>query len=280
MDQSNDVPAQSYLGSTEQQAQTFTAGRDGSLDRVEVKGFRSSSPGALSVQITAVDGSGAPTGAALGAGSADTTTLPTFTGDLSGGGWLSVDIIPAVQVHAGTQYAIVSPTTSPFHFLWSLSIGDTYPAGAGSPPLGQAYDYLFRTFVLTPEPAATCEGRDPTIYVKDAMVVGGPDSGKPYTGTLRGSTAADVILGTSGADVMSGGNGDDVICGSGGNDTIKGGNGNDALIGGDGQDLLDGGNGNDVLTGGADADAFIGGRGADTATDYSLSEGDTQRSIP
>ncbi|WP_221629209.1 calcium-binding protein [Humibacillus xanthopallidus] len=234
----------------------------------------------MSVQITAVDGSGVPVGAPLGVGSADIATLPTLAGDPAGGGWLSVDIIPPVHVHAGTRYAIVLPATSPFSFLWSLSVGDTYPAGAGSPSLGQAYDYLFRTFVLTPEPVATCEGRDPTIYVKDGMVIGGPDAGQPYTGTLRGSTAADVILGTSGADVMSGGNGDDLICGAGGADVIKGGNGIDVLIGGDGPDRLDGGNGNDVLTGGVGADTFIGGRGADTVTDYSPSDGDTQRSIP
>lgn len=86
LDQSNDVPAQSYLGTVEQQAQTFTAGRDGTLDRVEVQGFRLTGPSALTVQITAVDGSGVPVGAPLGAGSGDLTTLPAFVGDLSGGG--------------------------------------------------------------------------------------------------------------------------------------------------------------------------------------------------
>ena len=283
LDQSNAGQAQSYFGTINQQAQSFTAGRAGTLDRVELKGFRSGSPGILTVQVTAVDALGSPTGPALGSGSFDTTALLALTGDLNAGGWLSVDITPGVGVQAGTQYAIVLPANDPFRMVWSLSVGDTYPAGHGSPAdaVGQAYDYLFRTYVLTPEPPTrTCLGSSATIYVQDGAVVGGPDSGRAYTGTLRGSNDADIIVGTSGDDVITGSNGDDLICAQGGNDTLRGDNGNDSLVGGEGMDRLDGGNGNDTLLGGPGADAFIGGRGIDTATDASPSEGDTQRSIP
>jgi Ca2+-binding RTX toxin-like protein len=318
LDQSNDVLAQGYLGTISQQAQTFTAGRTGLLDQVEVKGFKGGSSGQGTIEITAVDQNGAPTGSALGSGTYDSSVLPQLGADLNAGGWLAVPISPAVQVTAGVQYAIVVPASNPCRIIWSLSIGNTYSQGMGTPTdaVGQPFDYLFRTYVFTPPTVPTCNGKTATIYVKDGKIVGGPGNGSAYAGTLIGSIGNDVIVGTEGKDIVDAKAGNDTICGLGGddkltadagtdyvdggigNDTLKGSSGDDTLIGGEGNDALDGddgndtligGNGNDfldgdknndTLTGNAGADTFKGGDGTDIATDFNAGEGDTKSSIP
>jgi Ca2+-binding RTX toxin-like protein len=135
----------------------------------------------------------------------------------------------------------------------------------------------------------TCDGRRATVYVASGRIVGGPDSGQPYTGTLRGTAGADVINGTGGADVITAGGGADVVCSLGGADTVTGeaeadkligGAGTDNLSGGTGTDTLQGRGGNDTLTGGEGADRFVGGPGTDTATDYNRAQGDTRTTIP
>jgi Ca2+-binding RTX toxin-like protein len=317
LDQSNDVAAQSYVGTIYQQAQTFTAGRTGLLDQVELKGFNAGSPGQGTIEITAVDQNGAPTGPALGSGSYDSSTLPQFTGDLNSGDWLAVSISPAVQVSAGVQYAIVKPASDPFRVIWLLSIGNTYSQGMAIPDeVGQPYDYLFRTYVSTPATVPTCNGKTATIYVKDGVIVGGAGNGSTYTGTLIGTIGNDVIVGTEGKDTVDAKAGNDTICGLGGDDqltadagddyvdggsgkdTLKGSSGadtliggdnddsldgddgNDVLIGGNGNDFLDGDKNNDMLTGNAGADRFKGGDGTDSATDFNAGEGDTKSSVP
>lgn len=194
IDQSNDGAAQSYLGTIVQQAQTFTVGRDGILDRVEVKGFRSSVSGQLTLQITAVDQNGAPIGPTLGSGSSDTSTLPALGADVNAGGWLSVAISPAVQVHAGVQYAIVKPAGNPFPFIWSFSVGNTYAQGQGTGDLNLVYDYLFRTYVLTP-PTPTLT---PTAGPTQSTVIASADSYVQKTDPKRnfGSKSSMIVDGT------------------------------------------------------------------------------------
>ena len=92
-----------------------------------------------------------------------------------------------------------------------------------------------------------CDGRAATVYVApDGTIVGGPDSGLPYAGTLRGTDQADVIVGTDGPDIIEAGNGPDLVCGGPGDDALSGGNGPDTLLGGAGQDIADGGRGPDA----------------------------------
>jgi Ca2+-binding RTX toxin-like protein len=138
-------------------------------------------------------------------------------------------------------------------------------------------------------PAPTCSHQQATVYVANGTIVGGPDAGRPYSGTLRGTGGRDVIVGTRAADHISSGGGNDLVCGLGASDSITGNGGSDRLIGGPGDDTLAGGagidtlqgrDGNDVLTGGAQADRFMGGPGTDTATDFRRSEGDTRAGIP
>lgn len=140
-----------------------------------------------------------------------------------------------------------------------------------------------------PPNAPTCDGQRATVYVANGRIVGGPDSGQLYAGTLRGTAGADVINGTTGADTIVASGGADVVCTLGGVDSVSGegdadkligGAANDNLSGGAGADTLQGRTGNDTLTGGDGADRFVGGPGTDTATDYSRAQGDTRVTIP
>lgn len=135
----------------------------------------------------------------------------------------------------------------------------------------------------------TCGGQIATVFVSNGVIVGGPDAGQPYSGTLRGGEGADVIAGTRTVDNITSGGGNDVVCALGGSDTVTGDDGNDRLLGGSGhdhlsggagRDIMRGGGGNDTLTGGTQADRFVGGPGTDTATDFSRAQGDTRVSIP
>ena len=136
---------------------------------------------------------------------------------------------------------------------WSLP-GGSATASAASPRCGEP------PVASVPQ----CDGVAATVYIAaDGTIVGGPDSGQPYAGTLRGTNQADVIVGTNGADIIEAGNGADTVCGGAGNDTLSGGTGGDVLFGGPGDDALSGGNGPDTLLGGAGQDTADGGRGPD-----------------
>ena len=110
-----------------------------------------------------------------------------------------------------------------------------------------------------PQPAPlTCRGRAATISVFNNAIFGGPDSGTPYTGTLRGTNGNDVIVGTDANDSINGAGGNDIICGGAGRDTLRGGQGNDRLFGGSGNDRLFGGSGRDLCNGGKGRDKVSG----------------------
>ena len=120
---------------------------------------------------------------------------------------------------------------------WTL-LGETVTASQWSP----------RCDAPPPLPELTCDGRAATIQVDPATgrVVGGPDDGELYSGTLRGGNGRDVLVGTPGPDRIEGGNGPDTACGLGGDDALSGGNGPDVLLGGAGEDSADGGRGPDT----------------------------------
>jgi cysteine-rich repeat protein len=111
-----------------------------------------------------------------------------------------------------------------------------------------------------------CNGLHATIWVNsdnNNIMNGTTDTGVTYTGTLNGTSGADVIVGTSGNDTINGGGQDDTICGGDGNDTINGDNGSDWIDGEGGNDTVDGGNGRDTLFGGSGDDIIRGGNGGD-----------------
>jgi Ca2+-binding RTX toxin-like protein len=173
----------------------------------------------------------------------------------------------------GTRVAFSSSATN-------LGEGDTDPL----------IDVYVKGPAAAVEPAPTCEGRTATVYVTTGgQIVGGPDTGQPYGGQLRGTAGPDVIVGTPQADVVYAAGGDDLVCALGGADGVFGGAGADQLLGEDGpdrltgnngRDTLTGGTGNDRLTGGTQADRFNGGPGRDTATDYRRAQGDTITAVP
>ncbi|MCE9643114.1 MAG: M10 family metallopeptidase C-terminal domain-containing protein [Candidatus Andersenbacteria bacterium] len=76
--------------------------------------------------------------------------------------------------------------------------------------------------------APTCNGQTATVYVDSGVIVGGPNNGSAYTGTLTANTAS-VIVGTSGDDTIIGSGLADTICAGDGNDTIDGGAGTDKI---------------------------------------------------
>jgi Ca2+-binding RTX toxin-like protein len=259
LDQSSEGRAAGFLGTVNQQTQTFTAGRTGVLDRIELNGFLYGEEGQVTIQITAVDQSGQPTGPALGSGSFNAGDLPSFTGSVPGA-WVSVSISPPVAAGAGVQYAIVKPQGEPSRFGWTFSVGNPYPHGKLIPASREDFDYLFRTYVLTPT-TPTCNGLAATVYVQDGKIVGGPDNDKPYDGSLIGTAGDDVMVGTEGRDAINGRTGNDTICALGGNDRIEGADGNDTMYGG------------------AGGDRFKGGAGTDSAPDFNTGEGDSQEQV-
>jgi CSLREA domain-containing protein len=105
-------------------------------------------------------------------------------------------------------------------------------------------------------PAPRCSGRTANIFVRDGFIVGGPNNGQQYTGRLRGTARADVMVGTPGNDILVGSRGNDRICGGGGNDDLRGGAGNDRLFGQAGRDRLSGGTGSDRCSGGPGRDTI------------------------
>jgi VCBS repeat-containing protein len=143
LDQSNDLTRPYSLSAAGfLQAQTFTAGRTGLLDRIELLG-EGREASEVAIQIKAVDGSGLPTGPALGSGSINTPIVAV---------WTSVSIEPAVPVRAGVQYAIVKPNGTPSTFFWAFSLPtNPYPGGV-SVQFSAAYvsdvnDFAFRTYM-------------------------------------------------------------------------------------------------------------------------------------
>jgi len=111
-----------------------------------------------------------------------------------------------------------------------------------------------------------CSGHAATIYVENGIIVGGPDNGQAYYGTLNGTNKADVMVGTNDDDIIYGDNGDDIICGSFGNNTIYGGEGEDAIYSRRGNDYIYGGNKDNVITIEGGDNYIEGGNGEDLIT--------------
>jgi CSLREA domain-containing protein len=99
-----------------------------------------------------------------------------------------------------------------------------------------------------------CSGRTADVFVRDGLIVGGPDGGQVFSGRLRGTPGPDVIVGTASNDIINGLAGNDWICGGRGQDRLKGGAGRDRLFGDAGKDRLSGGTGADRCDGGTGRD--------------------------
>jgi len=87
-------------------AQTFTPAIAHTITSVKLKLYRSGSPGVGSIAITAVDGSGHPTGDNLASGAFDWDTLTLDVG----GEWYEISFGAGVNLDASTKYAIILRT--------------------------------------------------------------------------------------------------------------------------------------------------------------------------
>jgi hypothetical protein len=142
-------------------AQTFTNGRTGALDRVDVAIGRSipSITATLLVEIRALS-SGVPSGPALASESLPAASVPVA---FFPSAFLSVPLAPPAPVTAGVQYAIVASSSScglGNCYMEALGTGgDPYPAGSGlfSTNAGATWapfsvfgstDFPFQTYVL------------------------------------------------------------------------------------------------------------------------------------
>jgi hypothetical protein len=144
---SNLVP--NSLGSVADQAQTFTAGRTGSLDDVEL--YLNGS-GTITVTIQSVSG-----------GLPDGTVLATATAAPAGAaGWVDFAFASPASVTSGVMYAIVF-NTGPDAAVWGTAAGDpdNYSSGqalrnngiwGANPFIG---DFGFATYVSTSAAAST-----------------------------------------------------------------------------------------------------------------------------
>jgi hypothetical protein len=134
-------------------AQTFTAGKTGVLDQVELYLEQGSGTASLTVEIRKVVAGGAP------GGSADVLASATIL-DASvpvGAEFVAATFSPPAPVVAGTQYAIVAYTSGVTRYLLGVDGSDPYAGGTGygspaSPPASWTQfpnaDFAFRTFVV------------------------------------------------------------------------------------------------------------------------------------
>jgi hypothetical protein len=168
------------VGEGVSRAQTFTAGRTGTLDRVDLFLHRDAGTvEPLAVEIRDVVG-GAPGNPVLAAATVPATSIPP-----SPGAWVPVTFSRGTPVVAGTQYAIVlySTTADPNFYGWGFNEAslpgtgtDVYPAGqafssSNTPPtewfvIHPGSDHAFKTYVTT-EPSY-----EPSYAISIDLVVG------------------------------------------------------------------------------------------------------------
>jgi len=168
LDQQSNLVGHS-LGSSADQAQTFTAGKTGALDDVELY-FNGS--GTITVTIQTTSG-GLPTGTVL----ATTTATPG-----SSPAWLDFAFASPASVTSGVMYAIVF-NTGVAAALWGTANTDpdNYAAGQALRDSGtwvasnSIGDFGFRTYVGT-----AAEGTPPSNVTAPPTATGAPgSSGEP-----------------------------------------------------------------------------------------------------
>ena len=253
-------------------AQTFTAGRTGALDRVDLDLARGPSTGPLIVEIRNVVGA-APGTSVLASAAVPPASVPVDTYV-----FVPAEFATPATVVAETRYAIVAYTTGANSYSWRCNGSVPYARGAGfssrgSPPPAAwpeegIWDFRFRTYVapIAPRPATSAPQDAPAPQVP-ALKAGACANTKRGTGafeTLQGTPAGDTLLGLGGSDLLSGLAGDDCLTGGAGTDRLLGGAGNDRLRGDGGNDTLSGGSGNDTLAGAGGRNSYSAGAGKDT----------------
>lgn len=209
-DQHDDISYNIFEGRST--AQTFTAGRSGPLDQVELVLARQGSPAVdLTVEIRTVLPSGAPSAEVLAEATVPTATPPAFPSR----DWIRITFTDPATVEAGSKYAIVAhaPAAPLDDYGW-FGVGvNVYSGGSGwissDSPSGETWldpgdvpDFAFRTYVAapadvsvtltdTPDPIGVLNLIGPSQLTYTAVVTNnGPDD------------ASDVVLSDELPDTM------------------------------------------------------------------------------
>jgi hemolysin type calcium-binding protein len=256
-------------------AQTFTAGRTGTLDRVDLflyRGPDTVQPLTLEIRNTV---GGMPGSTVLASATLMPADVPNGPGAAA---FVAITFTPGAPVVAGTQYAIVlysTATTSAsgsasYHWGRAGNLRPLPPAPPDGYPEGTAFsspttppsewidlflaDQAFITYVVPGDaveiPRADC--RQPTAGTASSDSPSLTEGNDAFDG--RGGN--DRLIGRGGHDCLLGGAGSDTLSGDAGNDTLSGATGNDNLLGGDGDDDITGGSGSDDISGGAGNDVI------------------------
>jgi hypothetical protein len=179
-------------------AQTFTAGRQGALDQVDLLLTRYETPGNLTIEIRTAD-AGVPTSEVIASGAVVDTSLDAdpYTYE-----WVSVALSPAAVVSIGTQYAIVVRDTGAAifptdYFVWAEADSDPYANGMAITSgdggatwfLNTSIDFAFRTYVGTAG-ATACLAKDGSVSNSNLQtIIDGANTGDTIviTGTCVGN---------------------------------------------------------------------------------------------
>jgi hypothetical protein len=151
----------SFYGSF-RSVQTFTAGRTGQLDQVDLSLEKDCDRNGVTVQIRTVSGDGTPTNTTLATAAIPDARIPSTPPQ-----FVSVTFTSPASVAAGTKYAIVlsAPTATPCPvtafppYWWGFADGNPYPPGQrlSSSDGGMNWnftstDHSFKTYVADPPP--------------------------------------------------------------------------------------------------------------------------------
>jgi hypothetical protein len=158
-------PGARGITSTQSGAQTFTAGRTGLLDQVDLNLAKGGSPVDLTVELRDV-AAGEPGTQVLAAASVPASSVPLTAAHA----FVSIPFAVPASVTAGTQYAIVAYTAASgvnYYYWWDGGPPSPYAGGVEflaptSPPVAPwtpqaTIDFAFKTYVAPPvtPPAST-----------------------------------------------------------------------------------------------------------------------------
>lgn len=160
------APGARGIVSTQSGAQTFTAGRTGLLDQVDLNLAKGGSPGNLTVELRDV-AAGVPGAQVLAAASVPASGVPLTAAHA----FVAIPFPVPGSVTAGTQYAIVAYTAasgSDFYYWWDGGPPSPYAGGmefvpVSSPPVAPwnpfpTLDFAFKTYVAPPGSSASVPG--------------------------------------------------------------------------------------------------------------------------
>lgn len=133
-------------------AQSFEASSSYDIESVELKLYRSGTPGTITVEIKVVDVDEKPTGSALASGTINGNTLTTS----SSGEWYEITFASSYSLTSGIKYTIVVSAASSSAYWRNKNGGNGYADGktatstnGGSSwifPNGGNDDSMFRTY--------------------------------------------------------------------------------------------------------------------------------------